>query len=82
VNQYITPNKIEFTLIENIDYKSFKMFLLINLWRASISKREFLRKLKLAITKKLLENDIKREYRKSNNYPILLWTYLHINYMN
>jgi len=43
VNQY----GVAYTQIQNLDYKKFKLFMLTILWKASISKRDFFKNVKL-----------------------------------
>lgn len=64
-------NKMEFTLVKNIDYKRFKLFLLSILWRASISKRPMFSEVKLGphneVLRRLLRN---KNIGDEHHYPV------------
>lgn len=70
---YKNPNDgLEFSIIENVDYKKFKLFLLSILWRATISRQEIFRNI-------TLPDDLKESLRKMildqnpgkfNDFPI------------
>jgi len=69
---------LEYTIITNVDYTKFKLFLLSILWRASITKREMFKEASLAdadneIIRKML---ITKDAGKINEYPIIFMSYL------
>ena len=43
----VNPHGVEYISIQNIDYRKFKLFLLSLLWRASISKRDYFKHVRL-----------------------------------
>lgn len=68
-------NGYDYSVIENIDYKKLKLFLLSILWRASISKRDFFRDVNLGpyeniIREMILLNDPK----ESKDFPIITYS--------
>jgi len=43
IQNYIQPDGLKYTKVENVNYKKFKLFLLSLVWRSSISSRDFFR---------------------------------------
>jgi hypothetical protein len=72
------PNGVEFSKIENVDYKKYKLFLLSILWRAAISSNPFFSN--VSLSDELIE-DIRlmiynQDPGKFNDYPVITLSFL------
>jgi hypothetical protein len=71
---YKNPNDgAEFSLVENVDYKKFKLFLLSILWRASISNQPFFQDIVIpeVFKEKLRTMILNQDPGKFNDFPIV-----------
>lgn len=73
--QYKNPKDMSGKRIKNIDYSTFKLFLLSILWRASISKRDLFTQVKLGdkheeIIRKML---LHRDPKEPDDYPCFIY---------
>lgn len=73
-----TTDGAEFTVLNNVDYTKFKLFLLSILWRASITKREIFKEVSLSDfdKEKLRLMLMTRNAGKINEYPVIFLSYL------
>jgi hypothetical protein len=73
----VSEGGIKYTLVNNLDYKRFKLFLLSILWRASISTRPFFKEVNLgpheAILRRMILNG---NPASTEDYPIMVLSYL------
>lgn len=72
----INDDGVEFTRIENIDYKSLKLCLLSILWRASISKRPFFKDVDLGPYEEKIREQLNTETpTKDTDIPIVIMSW-------
>ena len=78
IKKYKDPNGLEFSLISNIDYTRFKLFLLSILWRASISSKNFFQDINLGEKHEEIIRDMLYNVNPGDNddYPIVPIFYL------
>ena len=75
LTNYRNEHGVVHTLIENIKYREFKLFLLSILWRASISSREFFKNVNLGEHEELLRTKIyEGDPMNSQDYPCVIAT--------
>lgn len=74
---FTTPAGIQYTLVKNLSYKKFKLFLLSILWRASISRRDLFKSVDLGPHEEIIRQMIwTGNPGSTEDYPILVLTYL------
>lgn len=68
------PQGSVYTIIKNVDYRKFKLFLLSILWRASISSRPFFKEVSLGPYEEILRKMLfEQNPGKNNEFPILIY---------
>ena len=74
---YKTQEGVKFTRVSNISYTKFKLFLLSILWRASISKRDFFKEVKLGPHENVIrEMILSGDPMRYDDYPVIFFTSL------
>ena len=77
VSNHFNESGTRFSLVKNIDYQKFKLFLLSILWRASISKRPFFEEVSLGPHEDRLRKMLLLENPgEERDYPIQFLTYV------
>lgn len=70
----LNPKGFNYSIIKNVDYFKFKIFLLSILWRSSISSRDFFKDVSLGPYKNILRKMINDEDPlESKDFPILVY---------
>ncbi len=73
---YKLPDGLEFSQVDGLDYKKFKLFLLSLLWRASISGKDFFRNVSLGpYEEKIRQMIINDDAGPEEKFPCILLTY-------
>jgi len=78
LKNYYNALGTEWTECSNINYKSFKLFMLSILWRASISKREMFNDVNIGSHEDIIKSMIwNADPKNEDDYPMILFTTNH-----
>jgi hypothetical protein len=74
IRNHYNPLGYDYSVIQNVDYKKFKLFLLSILWRSSISSRPFFKDVFLGPYEEVLRKMLFEENPGSNkDFPVLIY---------